>query len=489
MLLFDLSKRLDFFNGISGANQTGALLAFLLMVSVGLWGGVLKSKWRGLFTFIVIVLLSFLLVLTTSRGAILAVYASLFVYVFLAKCWSKSLIVGGIIFFFMLLIPGRWDRMQTTAALEGVKSNETRLHVWKGALEIIADNPIVGVDDFWNTYDRWYKPIGVLEKERVVTALNVYLTLGATKGLPAMSLYLALLLIALAYGCWKLHNSQNHYTGSLTIGLLTLAITSFFTYTWHESLLYWLTISLIAALLLHLFIYQWRRLGILLGVYSVITLSVGLLTYALGNYFNAQAPILNEWLNVKNGEGASFEILHIKPQQQETKATLLVLPDRHQQINEIVRIPLRLFAEKGYDVYVCEAAGNDFDMLEKSRILLNSIDVASDAKLEILGLGTSGRIAVKLAVETSKPISRIITVGMFYKSQTIKLPSLENVAASNIPILMLHGEYDHVVPIMDATYQYGIFSSSGINCSLKIIEQSNHYIESKWHMILGFLIP
>jgi O-antigen ligase len=135
-------------------------LAGVCLLFVALSAGVLvseRARWIRLAAFAGIVLLPFLIVLTQSRGAFVALLA--FALIALKGQWRRArtlaLTAGVALVVFFAAPDDVWERLGTiqkvatqeegAAGIADEGSAEQRLEIWKVARAIIADEPITGV--------------------------------------------------------------------------------------------------------------------------------------------------------------------------------------------------------------------------------------------------------------------------------------------------------------------------------------------------------
>jgi len=125
----------------------------------------------------------------------------------------------------VLLPAGIKERMSSTFFGEKVfvtdideirdTSAQSRIIIWKGAVQMIKDNPLFGVG-----YGLFPHMIPRYASVGYVDAHNTYLILGAEMGLPALILFLIILFIMIKNALWVYRKSEDKFLKSFALGLL-----------------------------------------------------------------------------------------------------------------------------------------------------------------------------------------------------------------------------------------------------------------------------
>jgi putative inorganic carbon (HCO3(-)) transporter len=138
----------------------------------------------------------FILILTASRGAYLALSVSLFVL--LALSWPRALpvliLVGVAIAVLCVALLG-WQRMANALLASGViHTLDQRIEIWSRALYIIRDFPFtgLGMGCFQSVVARIY-PLFLHPDGTVSHAHNLYLQVAVDLGIPGLVAFLAIL--------------------------------------------------------------------------------------------------------------------------------------------------------------------------------------------------------------------------------------------------------------------------------------------------------
>jgi putative inorganic carbon (HCO3(-)) transporter len=182
-------------------------VAFMLATTLPLTFWLLRERWlyRPLVA-VMIVVMSLAIVLTYSRGALVALGAGIVWLMVIERRRIPLLVAAGLItlaagFTFVQSTPSNVFRVQ-----EGLRAKEkvadynveTRLGAWDAAVRLAIENPIVGIGpgNFTYHYGRitdtppGADPLGVVH--------NAYLDIGAELGLGGLALFLAYLAVSFA---------------------------------------------------------------------------------------------------------------------------------------------------------------------------------------------------------------------------------------------------------------------------------------------------
>jgi len=254
--------------GKGGANDLAAFFTYYLPVFLSLALFQRKIWARGL-----LLALSGVLILTVlfcySRGAYMGLLASL---LFMGAIKARKLLV---ILLLIALSYKIWlpssveERVEMTsqrlfqenergivsspASFESrfEKSTATRLRIWKGALRMLADHPVLGVGFLaFGQFITQYAPIN-----RPMDAHNMYLRVACELGLPGLLVFLCLWGIPF-YMAWGLYRqTQEPFSKALALGLMAslvsiIVVNVFGSRFFREELvgLYWILVGIIVRL-------------------------------------------------------------------------------------------------------------------------------------------------------------------------------------------------------------------------------------------------
>jgi O-antigen ligase len=171
---------------------------------------------------------------TFSRGGYLAFGLGLYAILFFGK---KSLFVLLLLltmaaFMFPVLLPGgiryrmgqtftnqsSYAEMQAVPYSEGSleSSANTRVEVWKGALKMIQAYPFFGIGyGLFQPMIRYY-----WSGEKPIDAHNTYLIIAAEMGIPALLLFLWIVLVAMLQTYLLYKNTSDEFTKAVALGFL-----------------------------------------------------------------------------------------------------------------------------------------------------------------------------------------------------------------------------------------------------------------------------
>lgn len=197
--VFFRGGRLDAIGGpdFSDSNAFGCYLATCLPI---IGAQFLRSRWIGRVICIVAGVLAVnAIVLTRSRGAMLALAGGMLIALLAAPKGKRWIILAGIIVFaigaYSLTDPGFWQRAETIAPTEGQweGSAQGRMDIWRAALDMILDHPLgVGTRGFLEF-------IGQYDPARAHRdAHNTFILCLSELGFQGMAVFLLLLIVAVA---------------------------------------------------------------------------------------------------------------------------------------------------------------------------------------------------------------------------------------------------------------------------------------------------
>lgn len=210
-----------------------AMMEMTLGMTLGfLFGGTLKRDRKGLFI-IAAVLMSIAVIMTGSRGGLLAAIAVVTAAFFLrprkgtqentGRPWSGAAIAAGVVVLVGAAVAFLQGADPIIRAL-GLQPNQEdptsgRLHFWSVALKIFADNPVIGAgyEAFavaFTKYDTWN---GMF---RVEQAHNDYLQMLADGGVLAFACVVAFIVLLLKNGMAAIRQAADPAARSVAVGAL-----------------------------------------------------------------------------------------------------------------------------------------------------------------------------------------------------------------------------------------------------------------------------
>jgi O-antigen ligase len=225
-------------NYITG-NGTGTVAAFnILMFTALLLNKENNNYQKGLYLF---GSGSFIYILfqTNSRGAVLGLFASLFIFIGFIVYYNfksskmKYLITILLIVLVMItpyLLPDRlmnkFDNLKNISANNSLK---TRVVMWKSSLYMIKNNPILGVG-VGNFKPNYLDYIDNVSSENLTTGSrkhdhphNMFLFIAAEQGIPSLLLFLIMIFLSVKISLFNLYNYPKFSFGNL-IGIASLSM-------------------------------------------------------------------------------------------------------------------------------------------------------------------------------------------------------------------------------------------------------------------------
>ena len=186
-----------------GSNAAGTIFCVAILVALGYF---YRADRRGrLILFPVTILLTSALIATQSRGAFVAFIAGLIVFLLLGIKSRRTLIISLATLVGVICIVGFFFRTNPSVASRYARilnplANRDRLEIWRIALQMMRDHPILGVgfNNFQDVYPLYRDP----EVSRTVMSMahNIFLEFGSTTGIPGLVLFMVVVIRGLLVG-------------------------------------------------------------------------------------------------------------------------------------------------------------------------------------------------------------------------------------------------------------------------------------------------
>jgi putative inorganic carbon (HCO3(-)) transporter len=241
----------------------GTMIAIFPLILAILLFAFNKLTWIERFLYpLILIGASGALLLSQSRGALLALLVALLVLFLLRSAWFWSLPLLGLAAIATAAILWGLNNFQAHIVdLIYIGGLSQRTDIWYRAIFMIQDFPLtgVGIGNFSDAFRIFY-PMSLDPTELVLNAHNIFLTVGANLGIPGLVLWLAVVLAALV-AAWKVFRTgkqwQHPWLTAIGAGLfccqLAILIHGMFDSVlwgevWSAPLLWWLWGLTMAAL-------------------------------------------------------------------------------------------------------------------------------------------------------------------------------------------------------------------------------------------------
>jgi O-antigen ligase len=150
------------------------------------------------------------IVATTSRGAQLGMVATGLWFLLKnprgIKVIVSIVVVGALLY---SILPEKMLDEYRSAGED--RTSETRLALWSAGVDIVRDNPIIGVGYYnWQDYCNFANPEGVGYKDYCLVAHNTYVTGAAELGILGVSFYVVLMLFILVLNARTRKNARKN---------------------------------------------------------------------------------------------------------------------------------------------------------------------------------------------------------------------------------------------------------------------------------------
>jgi O-antigen ligase len=244
---FSQSETGRIFSTLGHANHFGAYLGMNLLIALGLIFAFGKKKKYYLLYIFAIFLFIASIFLTASRGALLAVVISMIFFFVILFIWHFSVIrknikkftvISGIIILILALsICLNYQKISSLKIFERIKTTveaiqkgdyPDRISWALSAFEMIKEKPLIGFgvstfNDIYNKYRRTdYKVPGDIQDEITPeNAHNDYLTLAIEQGLPALIIFLLIIIIFFHQTLRTIFQNKKNILSICLLGILS----------------------------------------------------------------------------------------------------------------------------------------------------------------------------------------------------------------------------------------------------------------------------
>lgn len=212
------------FSTFGHPNFLGQFLLFPIWVSVYF---ILENRaWKKVFYTILLIILLCALATTENRASILGLFAGAAIFVLFSlniKRYLKYVILSGFVVLFGCFI---------AFVAPNMRSMETRLYLWSGALQLVPDHPIIGsgLETFGLVFQKATSP-KFFELEQVYSTAdrphNEVIDVIVSQGLLGLIVYV-LIFAGLFYGVFVRNKDNRKLEVFLALGVFSALISNFF---------------------------------------------------------------------------------------------------------------------------------------------------------------------------------------------------------------------------------------------------------------------
>jgi O-antigen ligase len=448
--VFDGNHR---WQGIWGTpNMAGSVLAPLVLLVLGgtawLWAATRqRSRWlRISMCLISCAGCAFLLVLlafTYSRGAWIAFVAGALAMIFFSARLRMPMLLSLIAFaLIVLLLPSGLKRVGSYTHLDEDLSVANRLKLWTGALQIMADHPLIGIgsDQFGTVFEKNYQRFDHVAQNS--TAVSDYLTFGAERGLLFLGLALGSLLFILSKSFQATFRHDNCPQLIATSAFLCILIASMFSTLWFVREYQWLFALTLSGMILCLIIQnfqlgRWKqqliRTFIFEAGFVIATLIVLGMTATASLVFQATK---SSDVTLTNTHQEKFSCELIEPRWKKAKGLIVYFPGEREPIPLLCHSTLRPLAALGWRVLVPAVTA---DTVHATALLTLLKQMEPEERLFVAGEGQGGRLAWLTATNLSKTV---VAAGAGVDFLAMDLDPKRGGSFLNQPFLVYHFLYD-----------------------------------------------
>ncbi len=186
-----------------GCNAAGTVFCVAILIALGCFR---SADRRGKLMMVpVILLLTSALMVTQSRGAFVAFVVGFIVFLLLGAGSRHSRVLKVVALVSLVLVVAFVFKISPSVAKRYARilnpmANKDRLEIWRTALLMIRDHPVLGVglNNFVNFYPLYEHPEGF--GTSMYMAHNVFLEFGATTGIPGLILFVVIAVLGISGG-------------------------------------------------------------------------------------------------------------------------------------------------------------------------------------------------------------------------------------------------------------------------------------------------
>ncbi|MGE5584699.1 MAG: O-antigen ligase family protein [Bacillota bacterium] len=186
-----------------GCNTAGTVFAVAMVVALGCIS--FARRWEKIALIVMVAIMGAALGATQSRGALVALGAGLAVLL-VTSLRSRSakalgLAIAGLLVVFASSVHVYPPLSARYASILSPSANSDRFEIWRTAVHMMKDHPIlgVGVNNFHEVYLSYPHP-EERSHEVMSTAHNIFMEFGASTGIPGLVLFLSVVAIGIANG-------------------------------------------------------------------------------------------------------------------------------------------------------------------------------------------------------------------------------------------------------------------------------------------------
>lgn len=265
-----LSKTTRVYSYLGNPNLLAAYLLPAIALSLAaIWA------WRGwvpkALAIIMFVINSACLVLTFSRGGWIGFVAIIFTFLLLLfywwsvhlprfwRTWSLPLVIGslaGVLILAVIFVEPLRDRVFSIFAGREDSSNNFRINVWTGVINMIRDRPLIGSGPGNDAFNKIYPLYQVSPRYTALSAYSILLEIAVEIGLIGLGCFLWLLTVTFNLGLQQLGRlravagREGFWLMGAIAGMVGLLSHGLFDTVWYRpqvNTLWWLVVALIAS--------------------------------------------------------------------------------------------------------------------------------------------------------------------------------------------------------------------------------------------------
>lgn len=442
------TRRLQLFFDTPNVCATFCVLCVFLLLGAFFYSinyEALKFKLFSIFCLLSILISELLLIMTFSRGGIVAfIISMMFLWIFCRKYWIPTFL--GLFFAMLLIISNGIERVQSVVNIyDGSIFN--RFLIWKGASCMIVDNWFIGAPRkmIGTIYTTWYQPLWL--NERYITMVNDYLTIGTSYGLLILFIYIFILILALYLGIKIWIKQKNIFILCISAGLLGYIISACFSTLYKKLEIY----SIFCIMGLIIFIYtvvliKKSQLKIVkndlyIPIFMALVITCSL--FVVGLIFKSQIPYEFRKLSLENNNNDVNLVWYAIPKKQSSAIIIYFYDKESSEERKLERHMIRNLLNLNYVVF-STGVDSGLEGLRIAASLTQKAYAMNNQRLPIFTVGTKsgGKHALILNSNATNmtPSNGVIAINSPTKWPLDSLSVIQHVKNIQSPIYLI--DYD-----------------------------------------------
>ncbi|MCH6258957.1 O-antigen ligase family protein [Puniceicoccaceae bacterium K14] len=490
---FNGYERWQFFFGTPNQLATFTLVLFFLLLALGAFALSSEKRrtrfqnWLG-YTFISTAIAAIpILLFTYSRGGYLSFFLCSCFSLFFKPCRKVAWLALGVFAIGLLLLPSGTERALEVLPDAADASVSNRFEVWRGTLVMISDHWAHGVGKFGfrDTYSMWYQQNNA--QTTYGNAVNDYLDIAATRGIPTLFLYLTVISTTIFILLKAYQNSTQSGFVFLSLAIFSYAICGLFSafHFIHEirwALILTLLFSLVFAVKN---LYESSKLKSLTSNISKalflsfsICLAISLAGLKFAHHYETRVVEVSEY-KISANLNANLSA----PRKKDTIGTVLFIPSKKEDFLGTQKT-LKHLSKLGYLAISPKLSSFGLRGLKELKEFVNALPTASLPSKDfiLVGHGAGARLSLAVAAQLQPSnLSQVVIIGTRSYWPFEELSPSKNIEHLSTSLFIINGANDAQASPNDAIILENLAKENELGVRLKIVEDEYHYLGDSWN--------